>query len=195
MTDSPAPILDYAGPASRRRLRLPAKSNLDVTHNDRELHVIETLSGKAGAVFALMFALLPIATTGAMIHDLLVKFPRDLGILTLGGLLEITQIVLMFAVIDSTWRRTVLRVTRSELSLAFSSPLRGTTRHQWPAEKVRSATVSTTAMGVDAIPVHQLELDIWGGPAVHLFAGHDYSDLSDFAAAINALQPPSSPPA
>jgi hypothetical protein len=48
-----SPILDYAGPASRRSLRLPASSYLAVNTDGDTLSITETLAGQTGAIAAL----------------------------------------------------------------------------------------------------------------------------------------------
>ena len=93
----PQLILDYASPRKRRRMRLPAKSMLTVTHGpDGSVRVVERLAGEAqAAVMAAAFGVFVawMAGSTAARHLLWVLRHRYgpfdiiiLGVLVLSGL-------------------------------------------------------------------------------------------------------------
>ena len=95
-------------------------------------------------------------------------------------------------VINQTWRRTVLQVTRDDVALTFAAPFAGKTRMHWQAEQVAQVSVidSPLTSGPGGAIVPELELRMWSGPPVRLFTGHRQSQLVYLAETIRAIQPP-----
>jgi hypothetical protein len=187
-----APILDYAGPSSRGKFRLPAQSILDVTDDPDRLSIIETLAGQGGAILAILFALFTLwalitgATSGMTARNL----QRHSHTIAIAGVLTIAETVVMLLVIQNTWRKTVLTVTPTDIFLRFWAPFSGTRRHRWPAEKLHDAHIRLTRIEGARAEFPELELDLWGEPQVRLFLGHPQAELQQFVRAIRRLQPP-----
>jgi len=187
-----APILDYAGPQPRGRFRLPADSRLDVIHSPGELKVVESLKGQAGAAGAVIFACFTIAVLLADAIALWGKNGHDAAYFCLS--VATLQFIVMLAVIENTWRKTILTVTPAHLALRFRSPLRGSTLHNWPAEKLRSVQVIHTQLQKNGPEFAELEIDLWGHPRVQLFIGHKDWELLELEHAIRQLGAHSPPP-
>src|SRR3954467_8975956 len=73
-----SPILDYAGPASRRTLRLPARSVLTVRNEGGKLVILERLAGQGEAIGALVFAAFTVFVVASLELSLAEKWHRNL---------------------------------------------------------------------------------------------------------------------
>src|SRR3954453_4831006 len=56
MNAPPQPILDYASPRPHGKVRLPARSVLEVRSDADSVEVVERLAGKFGAIAAVLFS-------------------------------------------------------------------------------------------------------------------------------------------
>jgi hypothetical protein len=191
-----APILDYAAPQSRGRIRLPARSDIILTRDAGFLRIHEVLAGRIGAFFALVFGLLTgagIIATG--IAPLMGLHPdRHIFDASLCFTVAVGEVLLMFAVIDNTWRTTTLTLTGDEIELRFRSPLRGKKLHRWNAEKLRSAHIRQAPLQIGGPEFAELQLDFWNDAPVRLFLGHRLSELQELLTHIHQLQPPAQTP-
>jgi hypothetical protein len=185
-----APILDYAGPISRSRLRLPAKSELHITLAPDRLVARETLAGREGAIGALMFAAFVMVVMAFVQWDMAHKWRRNVAPMLFCASVMAAEASVAGMVIHQTWRRTVLEVTREELLLTFAAPFVRTTRLRWPAELVADVLVVDSAMGALGGAVPELDLRMWSGPPVRLFTGHPHKQLMYVSEQIRLLQPP-----
>jgi hypothetical protein len=194
-----APILDYAGPVSRSSLRLTARSELHVLAEPRRLVVNERLAGRAGAVLALIFAAFVMLPLTAVEMDMWPKWKKYMEQMAIVSGFMAAEVVIGAMVVNQTWRRTVLDVTPTDLSLMFASPFASTQRFRWAAEQVARIEVIDTAPLVPTggggvrragPPMPELELTMWSGPPVRLFTGHAYPELIRLAELIRQLQPP-----
>jgi len=194
--ERPAPILDYASPQARSRLRLPARSDLHVTQSPTELRIHETLTGQGAALLALVFALFTLACLLATARDLIQggRFHHHLFELSLYLSIATAEVLTMLAVLDNTWRTTTLVVTPESIMLRFHSPIRGSRLHKWLAEKLHTVAVRQTRLQPRGPAFPELELDLWGEPQVRLFLGHPVRELEELVAAIHTVQPPSPSP-
>ena len=150
---------------------------------------METLSGQAGAVFALLFAAFTFVPLVFIFTSMGSKWPRDVPYIVFVGVVALAELGTMIAVIDNTWRRTTLRVTRDHVALKFWSLLQPTKRYHWPGERFRSASVVAMTLTPRLPPMETLELLLWDAPLVRLFTGHPYYELADLARMINRLHP------
>ncbi len=190
--ERPAPILDYASPQARSRLRLPSRSDLQVTQSPTELRVHETLIGKGGALLALLFALFTLACLMEPVVDAVTSshFRRHLFEMSFYLSIAVVEVVMMLAVIDNTWRTTTVVVTPQSIMLRFRSPIRGSHLHKWPAEKLQTVAVRHNQIQRRGPAFPELEFDLWGEPQVRLFLGHSVRELQELVAAIHLIQPP-----
>src|ERR1700733_68631 len=102
-----APILDYASPRKRVRLRLPAKSRIRCQISTGRLTIIESLDGQGGAIGAIVFAVFMLIYMG-----LLIAFVRGAAPM---AILWILEAVVLVMVVHQTWRKTLLTVTAEEV--------------------------------------------------------------------------------
>ena len=189
-----APILDYAGPASRRALRLPAKSVLSID-NDRDgrLIITETLAGQANALAALAFAAFVLFVVLSVEVSMAEKWHRNLESMLLLAALMAGEVVVGAMVINNTWRKTVVAVSPEQLTVTFSAPFSGRTRFEYRSEAVADVAVIDAELVPGAPVVPELEIKMWSSPSIRLFPGHRHSELQHLASLIHQVQPPAAP--
>ena len=193
MTD-PQPILDYASPRPRSKLRLPARSQLDVDlRSAGTLVVTERLVAKRGAIGAIAFALVTMVLLVGVTTTSRLPRGRDLAMGLAGArhealvLLAIFAvlaigIVVMLRVIHETWRRTELRADGVDLVVRFASPFGGK-QHAWPARAVESVqAVAGAPPHVDHLA--ELRIHVAGGQLVHLFTDHPRVGIENLATEV-----------
>ena len=185
----PQAVLDYASPRPRGKLRLPARSQLHVVRDDAGVAVLETLSGQGRAIFAITFAALTLVAMVWVISDQFGLLsgrlrPGAAAAAVFGGVLWVGGLMSMLKVIDSTWRRTVLRVDAAGVSLEFSSPL-ARRAYRWEAAQVEEVRVERTSEAAYP-PLAELQLHAAGMPIVHLFTDHLEEELTLIAQSARA---------
>ena len=212
------PVLDYASPRHRGKLRLPSRSVLEARRNDNGLVVTETLSGSGGARGAVAFGAvtwLILASLGVgqvVAHAGRWQDIDTVIVLLVGGVCAIELTVLLM-VINNTWRKTVLLAHPERISVHFVAPF--SKRHYvWPAHRVEDVRVVRTyepeslpAWHGQAVPLGELELIPGGEPMAKLFTDHPEADLAVIAraaremiaaaqkpVAVEALSPVPAPP-
>jgi hypothetical protein len=188
-----SPILDYAGPASRGALRLPARSDIAVTRDGGRLVITETLAGQANALLALVFASLTMVPMVATERQLVEKWRRHVDQILLIGALMATEVAVGGLVVNNTWRKTMLRVTPDGMTLTFSAPLSGATRFEFRSEMVAEVSVIDSAPAGTSVTIPELEVRLWSAPAVRLFPGHRRTQLRHLVSLIQEVQPPAPP--
>ncbi|MEO6435144.1 MAG: hypothetical protein ABIP55_05225 [Tepidisphaeraceae bacterium] len=185
-----SPILDYASPASRRKLRLPARSVITTRHDARRFIIRERLDGQAGAVFALLFAAFTFCIMIAVQKDMLTKWRRNVTPIGVVSAVQTIELVISAMVINSTWRRTMLIVSPVDVTLTFSAPFSAGRHYHWPAEQVAAIEVVDSEPMANLAVYPELELRMWTGAPVRLFAGHRRAELMHLGESIRAMQPP-----
>lgn len=190
-----APILDYAGPASRGKFRLPAKSQLSVRREIDYLRIHETLAGQVEAGFAIVFAIVTLVIVVISGSDPIVKhqIKKHLFDVVLFYGIAAAELITLLAVIENTWRTTTLTLTADAIRLRFSSPFKRAKLHHWPAEKFRGVYLNAVRLQTGGPEFAQLELDLWGEPQVHLFLGHPPNEIRDLIRFIHELHAPAPP--
>jgi hypothetical protein len=187
-------IIDYASPASRRSLRLPARSVIRWVDGPGFLKITQVLSGREGAVGALILAGFTFFLMTLSVHGMLARWHRHIGEIVVLGLFMAAELVVGALVIHNTWRKTVLTVTRDEMTLEFSAPFSGGQRYVFPGEQIAAVSVvDRPAMPGEAV-VPELEIRMWSIPPVQLFAGHPQATLMTIAREIGRVQPMAPPP-
>jgi hypothetical protein len=188
------PILDYASPRARGKLRLPSKSVLEVREDRGGVTVTETLSGRGEAVGAIVFAvitLLMLAGTGMSQLRQLRNFEADGMVVCFIGAVWLAELTVLLAVINNTWRRTVLTAGADGFALHFLAPF--SKRHYaWPRDRiedvrvVRTSEASSLHMWGGASSLGELLLLPVGERAVALFTDHREGELQGIAQVMRA---------
>lgn len=190
----PSPIIDYASPASRSSLRLPARSEIRWDNDPGRLRITQMLAGRGMAIFALALAAFTFFVMSLSIHGMLNKWQRHVVEIGIMGLFMTAEVVIGTLVIRNTWRKTILTVTPQEMTLEFTGPLSARERFQFRSEQVAGVSVVDREAGQGEAVVPELEIRMWSIPAVRLFTGHPHATLMTIAGAIGAMQPQSPPP-
>ncbi len=191
MDDSGA-ILDYASPRKRGRLRLPAVSRLTVAVADGRVTVEESLAGRAGvAAAALLFGL--ITTCAAAMAAMASGYDfrhhhwfHDWPVAFVPGGLAAAEVGLMVAVVQQTWRRTILTAEYDELRLAFLSPLHRR-RYRWTGNDVADVLIVHTANTDTGLPLGEVLITRVAGGDVRLFTDHPARRLGGLARAVHDM--------
>jgi hypothetical protein len=187
-------IIDYASPASRSSLRLPARSIIRWDRDPDRLRVVQVLSGREGALLALGFAAFTFLTMTFALNSMLEKWHRNVGPILMIATLMAAEGVIAPLVVNQTWRKTILTVTPDEMRLEFTAPFSAGQKFTFPGEQIAGVhVVDREPLAGEAI-VPELELRLWSIPAVRLFAGHPRRTLMDLSAAIGAVHPFPPPP-
>lgn len=188
-----ATVLDYASPRTHGRGRLPARSVLTYQRTpDGGIIVLETLTGKFAAISAIVFAAVSLGMFLAASIGVLNRSDTPWPLALAPFAFVSFGLCVMLAVINSTWRRTILRGTRAGIELSFLSPLRREKLMQWPPERVHSVmpvhTSEARASNEDARG--ELNLVIAHGPVVRLFTGHSHAEMAWIADCIRMVMGP-----
>src|SRR5687768_9809392 len=99
-----SPIIDYASPASRTSLRLPARSEIRWAGEPGRLVVTQVLSGREGAIGALALAGFTFVIMSLSVHGMLEKWHRFMGEIAVFGVFMAAEVIVGELVINSTWR-------------------------------------------------------------------------------------------
>jgi hypothetical protein len=182
------PILDYASPRRRGKLRLPARSRIwwHVDEQSRAVTITESLGGKQEAFFALLFAAFIVVVLGFGAFDQasrLRKHPGEWPMTALLCGLWLAEVIVMILVIDQTWRKTIIRATFDQFTFRSRSPLRRRTM-AWHAREVADVRLGRTQDAPDAAQLGEIEIMIVDQPGLKLFTDHLYKDLESVAQAI-----------
>ena len=188
------PILDYASPRQRGKLRLPSQSVLEVRQDEAGVTVTETLSGRGGAVGAIVFAvmtLLMLGGTGVAQLRQSRSFEADGVTVAFIAIVWLSELAVLLVVINNTWRRTVLSVGAGSFALHFLAPF-SRREYAWPLERMEDVRVVRTSessplrtWGAPA-PLGELLLLPVGERAVALFTDHREGELHGIAQALRA---------
>lgn len=144
---------------------------------------METLRGKWAAIGAIAFA--AFAAFALAMVTIVPADPRTPMFFRLFSVaLIIAGVITMFAVVNSTWRRTIFRATTTGVELSFISPLWPAKLMQWPGERILSVIATHQPVAPDQFPAGELTLIIFEGPMVQLFAGHSYEEIAWLAECV-----------
>jgi hypothetical protein len=170
-----APILDYASPRKRVKLRLPTRSRIRCDLESNQLTIIETLEGRGGAIGAIIYAIFMLIYLGYVTVTV-----RGAGLVGIFWLIEATLLVM---VIHQTWRKTMLTVTDTVVCLKFTSPIMRK-MYQWPAVQVRDVLAVVTANTNSGNPLAELRISLESGQELHLFSDHRAGEIDDLVVGI-----------
>lgn len=182
------PILDYASPGIGRALRLVRQSIITFIPIANGVEILESLSGKTQAVVAIVFAGGAVTLLGFTIFaDLQHRF----FYLFLTAFYLIYLVVtawIVIAVIQSNWRRTVLRVTPGKLLLIFKTPFNAIERH-WNNEQIRFVSVVHVLDSRTLRTIYELQIEFCSDAPARLFTGHGPPELAHIADLIRRYLP------
>ena len=190
--DDSAAILDYASPRKRGRLRLPAVSRLAVAFEGDRVTVEESLAGQTGAAAAaLVFGLITTAAAASAAVACGYDFRHhhwfhDWQPALVPALLAAAEFGLMVAVVQQTWRRTVLTAEYDDLRLAFLSPLHRR-RYRWTGNDIADVVVVNVANADTGMPLGEVLITRVGGGDVRLFTDHGALCLGGIARAAHDM--------
>jgi hypothetical protein len=186
MTDV-QPILDYASPRPRGRVRLPARSTLDVRTDPDSVEVIERLDGHGEAIGGILFAAMTLILMTVVIQpELRYAMRRGPTLpLTLAAACIVGGVVVTAMVINNTWRRTVLSANADGVRLRFFAPLSGSRRYAWEADRIEGVGVVTNDPNIAAAEMElsrsrvlaELQIHPVAGAIAHLFSDHEAFQL------------------
>ena len=163
------PILDYAGPRSHGKLRLPARSVLSIESGEQSYKVVETLAGKEGAIAAIVFALL-------VLMVLLLQAIFVPGAVRISAVFGPAELLVLLLVIQNTWRKTIVEAHAQGLRLGFKAPF-GKHEHRWSLDQIRDLGVVADDDGM--LPtVGELQIHFTDSPMARLLSGHEYAALT-----------------
>jgi hypothetical protein len=188
------PIIDYASPASRASLRLPARSEIRWATAPGRLIITQVLSGREGAIGALLLAGFTFVIMTISIHGMIGKWHRFIAEIAIMSVFMAAELVVGALVIQNTWRKTILTVTPAKLTLEFAAPFTARQKFVFPSEQVAAVVVVDREPLPGEAVVAELEIRMWSIPPVRLFAGHPHQTLMTIAAAIGQIQPMAPPP-
>jgi hypothetical protein len=188
------PIIDYASPASRASLRLPARSVIRWDNAPGVLRITQVLAGRGEAIGALALAGFTFVIMSFSIHGMIEKWHRYVVEIGIMSAFMLAEVIVGTLVVNNTWRKTILRVTPEDMTLEFTSPLGARQRFVFRGEQVAGVSVVDRLGGPGEAVVPQLEIRLWSMPSVELFAGHPRTTLMSIARAIGQMQPQPPPP-
>jgi hypothetical protein len=191
---SNAAIIDYASPVSRAKLRLPARSEIHWANEPGRLVVTQVLSGREGAIGALLLAAFTFVLMSFSIMNMIGKWHRYIGEIGIMGMFMAAEVIVGALVIHNTWRKTILTVTPDELIVELAAPFSGRERHAFRGEQVAGVVVVDREPLPGEAVVPELEIQFWSIPPIHLFAGHPHPMLMRIAAGVGQMQHLAPPP-
>jgi hypothetical protein len=187
-------IIDYASPASRRSLRLPARSEIRWVDGPGFLSITQVLSGREGAVWALALAGFTLLLMTLSVHGMVAKWQRYYGEIAIMGMFMMAELIVGLMVIQNTWRKTILTVTLAEMTLEFRAPFTSRQRFIFASEQIAAVSVVDRPPLPGEAIVPELEIRMWSIPSVQLFAGHPHATLMALVREIGRVQPMAPPP-
>jgi hypothetical protein len=171
LMSEPNLILDYASPRKRSRFRLASKSLLDCRWVEEDLAVREWLAGQSQAKLAIAVTGVMLALSGGIVAS---EWHRTaVGMLLIILVLIGLALALVPAVIQQSWRETVLRIGDGTMRLVMGGPL-ARRRWSWRLEQVLAVRVIATQVREDdgAPVLGEVEILAEGSPPIRLFTDH-----------------------
>jgi hypothetical protein len=163
-------ILDYASPRKRSRFRLASKSLLDCRWVGEDLVVREWLAGQSQAKLAIAVTGVMLAISGWIVASEWHRSAVGMSVIILTIIM--LGVGLVPAVIQQSWRETVLRVGDGAMRLTMGGPL-ARRRWSWRLEQVQAVRVIATQLQDDGAPVlGEVEILAEGSPPLRLFTDH-----------------------
>jgi hypothetical protein len=189
MSNPTGPVLDYASPRPRGKIRLPSRSRIEARQERNEVVVLEWLEAKGRALFAIGLATITLLILPATLLVEIWSWRRSLHagdlIFEIGavGVVWSIEIVVLLMVINNTWRRTILEGRRDGLLLMFSSPF-AQRRYEWGASEIEDLRLVTTTKPTDRNVLGELQVHVAAQPVATLFTDHAMAELTPIVSAL-----------
>jgi hypothetical protein len=168
-------ILDYAGPRKRSQFRLASRSLIDCTLTPGGAVVVrEWLAGQAQAVISIVVASGMLILAGIV---LAIEWPRTT--IGCGGavlLVIVSGFGLIPAVVQQSWRETVLTAGDGMLRLRMGGPL-SSRSFAWEYAEVDALLLIGTQRQPDAEELAEIEILAARTPPIRLFTDHPEARL------------------
>lgn len=179
---TPQPILDYAGPRKRSAFRLSSASILTSHWSNDTFIIHESLAGHGSAVAAISVSFLMVAH---LVLQGVLEWRRIRDPVTpiLAAIFVITWLVLVPAVIQQSWRETILRIGDGMMHLTMGGPLARTQYHR-PFDQLQAIRVIGTQVADGAPLLAEIEILADNAPPIRLFTDHLESRLGPLAGEI-----------
>ncbi len=187
----PGPILDYASPRRRQKVRLPSRSRIVAREEHGEFAIREWLQAKESAYVALAVAGLSLAS---LAYGMLTEcFPFGwkghfwrsplFGEFVILATFSIVEVSVMLLVIRDTWRETTLLGRSEGLLLRLSSPF-SRQQFEWNADDIEQIRLVLSSKVSDSNPLAEIEIHVAGKPVAKLFTDHYLKELKPIAAGL-----------
>jgi hypothetical protein len=183
VTASHAPILDYASPRAKAPLRVGSRSTLRTSRGPHEFCIVESLDNQGEAIGAIVFSWLAMSPMIFVACWMLAR--GEVSAAMFGFILPAAGALTTWGIVQQSWGRTILRVTRDEITLRFVTPLRKLREHRWPADRLLSLLVIQESEGFEK-NFAELELQ-FPSQTVKLFSGHPWRELTQLEREIRPM--------
>jgi hypothetical protein len=178
----PQIILDYASPRKRSQFRLASASLLESKWMDRTLVIREWLAGQGGAVVAIGASFLMVANLAAMtLYEVNVRV-HPVEVIICWSCVAL-WLALLPAVIQQTWRETVLRIGEDGMHLTMGGPF-SRRRYVRLFDQIQSIRVIPTQSQEGAPLLAEIEILADNAPPIRLFTDHTQPKLAQLASEI-----------
>lgn len=178
----PQIILDYASPRKRSQFRLASASLLESKWMGRTLVIREWLAGQGGAVVAIGMTFLVVANLAQMAF-FNINFRNELVEAIICWSVVAAWLALLPAVIQQTWRETLLRIGDGSMHLTMGGPF-ARQRYVRLFDQIQSIRVIPTQNHEGAPVLAEIEILADNAPPIRLFTDHTLPRLQQLAAEI-----------
>jgi hypothetical protein len=168
-------ILDYASPRKRSKFRLASGSLLESRWEGENLIIREWLAGQAGAVVAIVatfFMVGNLALEGFVEWEHL----NNLVVAVIAAFFVAGWLTLVPAIIQQTWRETVLRIGDGAMKLSMGGPF-SRQHYQRRFDQVQAVRVISTQVRDGAPLLAEIEILADNAPPIRLFTDHPEARL------------------
>jgi energy-converting hydrogenase Eha subunit A len=170
-------ILDYASPGMGGPLRLAKLSILTFLPEPNGMHIVETLTGKMQAIYAICFSAISMIILGLTTSSINPRFSGSwFSAMFVWSIFAAGVAALIIALINSNWRATILKILPEHLQLTFQTPFKNRP-YQWTWDQFRQVHVTQQLDQLTQRVVCELQIEIWTSPVVRLFNGHGLREL------------------
>jgi len=171
----PQMILDYASPRKRSKFRLASASLLESRWEGENLIIREWLAGQAGAILAIVLTFFMV---GNLAREGFAEWRRlhTLSTAIIAGFFVTGWLVLVPAIIQQTWRETILRIGDGAMKLSMGGPF-SRQHYLRQFDQVQAVRVISTQVREGAPLLAEIEILADNAPPIRLFTDHPEARL------------------